>query len=285
MWAIFAFGSSIAAAISSVFQKETLKHLHAVQLMTVTSIITAVFSLFLLPFAGFNFCFEGVALVALYSVMIAFASVFTIRAMRHLDVSIVAPFFNLGTAFAAVFAFFFFKEIVTPLDWIGIILLIVGGYLLELKHKNLFQPIKEVLKSTSLHYLLGGVLLFSGGFLVAKFALNYISPVGLFAVQQIFGLLIYSFMTFAFYGGLRDIKLGFKNGKMMLIPMAVLIFAENIMLFEALKVGEASLVIPLYRTWTLWAVIFGGRILHENHMSKRAVSAVLMIAGAILILI
>lgn len=285
MWAIFAFGSSIAAAVSSIFQKETLKHLHAVQLMTVTSIITATFSLFLLPFAGFNFCFEGVALVALYSIMVAFASIFTIRAMRHLDVSIVAPFFNVGTAFAAVMAFFFFKELVTLWDWVGIILLVLGGYLLELKHRNLLQPVKEVLKSTSLHYLLGGVLLFSGSFLVAKFALNYITPVGLFAVQQIFGLLVYGFITFTIYGGLRDIKTGFKKGKMLLLPMAILIFAESIMLFEALKVGEASLVIPLYRTWTLWAVIFGGRILHENHMVKRAVSAVLMIVGAVLILI
>lgn len=285
MWAIYALLSSFSAAFASIFQKETLKNLHAAQLMIVTTIITSSVAILTLPFFKFDINFKAFALILVYSIMTSFATIFTIRAMRHLDVSVVAPFFNLGTAFTALLAFLFFSEKITIFDLAGILLLIVGGYLLELKGKNPIQPFRDILRSDSIHYLLGGVLLFSGGYLVAKYTLSTVAPLLLFSLQQLISLIIYVFFTFAIYGGLKDIKTGFKRGGILLIPMAALIILENIFIFQALKEGEASLVIPLYRTWTLWAVILGGRILHEKYWFKRLSSATLMIIGALLILL
>lgn len=285
MWSIFAFSASVFAGINSILQKETLKKLHAVQLITITTAISVVLSLFLIPFADFSLNFREAGLIALSSVLYAFAYIFTIRAMRHLDCSVVAPFFNIGTAFTALMAVVIFRERLTPVDLVGISLLVLGGYVLELRSKNLLQPIKDVIKSDSFHYLFGGVFIFSLGYLLSKYILASMEPVPFFVYQQVGALIVFAMITFFVYRGFSDIKSGLKNGKWLLPLMAVLVIIENLLLFEALKKGEASLVIPLYRTWTLWAVIFGGRILHENHLLKRSLSSVLMILGAAIILI
>lgn len=285
MWSILALGGAFTAAVSSILQKETLKKLHAVQLMTASTILVVVFLLFLLPFYDFSLNLTQLGLIALFSIVQSFAAIFTVRAMRHMDVSVVAPFFNLGTAFTAIMAWLIFKETLTLVDVVGITLLIAGGYLLELKHRNLLQPIKDVIKSSSIHYLLGGVFLFSSGYLLAKYILETVHPISFIFYQQVGDLIIFSLITFTIYKGFSDVKDGFKKAKWLLPLMAILLIAENLFMFKALKVGEASLVVPLYRTWTLWAVIFGGRILHEGHLVKRAVASILMIGGAALILV
>lgn len=285
MWSLYAFASSLVTGVNSILQKETLKHLHAVQMMTVSTFVAVIFSLAFIPFHNFSLNMEQFALICLSAIIYAFAIVFTVRAMRHMDVSMVAPFFNVGTAFTAIFAFIIFKESLTWVDIIGISLLITGGYILELKSKNLIQPIKEVIRSSSIHYLLGGVFLFSAGYLLSKYILETVEPIPFFFYQQLGGLIVFSLLTFFIYKGFADIKDGFRRGGWLIPLMAVMLILENVFILEALKVGKASLVVPLYRTWTLWAVIFGGRILHENHLLKRAMAAVLMILGAALILL
>lgn len=285
MWIIYAVLTSIAAASSSILQKETLKNLHAVQLMTVTSLLLTFFGLFLIPFYGLGVSLEGLLLITSYSLTVSIATIFTIRSLRHLDISIVAPFFNIGTVFTVILAYLLFKEEITFFDFIGIVALVLGGYLLELKNKNLIQPIREILKSTSMHYLFGGVFLFSISFLIAKFALNYISPIGLFAYQTIISFIFFGFITFTAYEGIRDIKNGFLKGRSLILVIAILILIENILLLEALRIGETILVIPIYRTWTLWAVVLGGRIFHEKALVSRLFASLLMIIGVVFILL
>lgn len=285
MWALFAFSSSLFAGVNSILQKETLKKLHAVQLMTVSTMVVVLASIPFFFYYDFKINFSEFALIALSAVMYAFAIIFTVRAMRHMDVSMVAPFFNLGTALTAIMAFFIFKEMLTFLDVAGITLLVTGGYILELKGKNLLQPIKDVVRSTSVHYLLGGVLLFSTGFLLSKYILATVEPVPFLIYQHMGALIIFFLITFFVYKGFEDIKKGFKLGGWLIPIIAVVMILENIFIYEALKRGEASLVVPLYRTWTLWAVIFGGRVFHENHLCKRALASILMILGAAIILV
>ena len=92
-------------------------------------------------------------------------------------------------------------------------------------------------------------------------------------------------ITFFIYGGMDDIKGGFKSAKWLLPLMALFLILDDLSIFEALRIGQASLILPIYRMWTLWAVIFGGRIMHENHLLKRSFASLLMILGAIAILI
>lgn len=285
MWALFAIAASLSAAVNSIFQKETLDKLHAVQLMTITAFATVFFSLFLIPYVSFNLNLTNLLWIILTSAINVAAFICTIKAMRHLEVSVVAPFFNLGTAFAAFLGLVMFKETITLLGISGIILLVTGGYLLELKHRNLLQPIKDLIKSKYIHYLLSGVFLFSFKFALDKFVLSDITAISYFFFQNILTLVFFLLITLIFYGGVKDIKRGFQIGSWLVPIIGLTAMVESLTLFEALKIAPVSLVVPLYRTWTLWAVLLGCRFLHEKHLFKRLLASALMILGATFILI
>lgn len=285
MWAIYTTISSISAAFTSIIQKQTLKHIHAVQLMTTTYLYAALLSLLFIPFVNLSLSLRSGSLIFVACIIQVFAYIFSVKAMRRLDVSIVAPFYNLGTAFSAILGVIIFKENLSFIAIAGIFLLIAGGYILELKSKNLLQPIKDVVKSKCIHELILGVMLFSISFVLIKYILMDISPISFLFFQTMTCAVLFTLISFIFYKGFKDIEICIRKENFLIMLFSVLLLSENILLNLALKDGEVSLVVPLYRTWTLWAVIFGGRFFHENHLAKRAIASILMIGGAALILI
>lgn len=285
MWALFAIAASLSAGINSIFQKETLQKLHAVQLMTITLFATVVFSLFLIPFVNFSLTATSIFWILLTSAINVGAFICTIKAMRHLEVSVVAPFFNIGTAFAAFLGLIFFKEHISWLGVSGIILLITGGYILELKHRNLLQPFRDLVKSKYIHFLLGGVFLFSVKYALDKFVLIEVTPISYFFFQHIVCLVFFTSITLIFYGGVKDIKSGIKHGGWLVPFIGLTAMVEGLTIFQALNMAPVSLVVPLYRTWTFWAVLLGCGFLHEKHLVKRLLASALMILGATFILI
>lgn len=285
MWAIFTLSSAFAASLSSIIQKETLKHIHSLQLLVTAYAFMSVLSLGLIPFVTFHISLLSIALIIISSLFVALASLYTVKAFRHMPVSVVAPFFNIGTVFSAFLAVIIFQEKLSLFDAAGIVLLILGGYILELKGNNLLQPFRDIKKSKYIHLLILGVLLYSSSFLFDKFVIESIGSVSYFFYHVYTVFIIYLFIAVFFYKGLKEIKVSIKKEKWLIGLLSAVIIVENLAFYEALRISKVSLVIPLYRTWTLWAVIFGGRLFHENHLRKRAVAAILMIVGAALILI
>lgn len=285
MWAIYTTFSALCASVSSILQKESLKHIHALQLLVTVYSFIGVLSLGLIPFVNFNLNLKNASLIVISSLFVAIASLYIIKAFRHMEVSVVAPFFNLGTIFSAILAVIVFREVITAVDGLGIILLFLGGYILELKSKNLLQPFREIKKSKHIHLLILGILLYSSAFIFDKYVIESIGSISYLFYHNYVILAFYLFVAGFFYKGLKEVKVSIKKEKWLIVLLSIVLFAENLALYAALKSGEVSLVVPLYRTWTLWAVIFGGRLFHENHLKKRALAALLMIFGAALILI
>jgi len=67
--------------------------------------------------------FVGIALYAL-------AMVLWLGALSQLDVSYMYPLLSLGYVVTAIIAFIFIKENITLLRWVGIILVVIGSYLI-----------------------------------------------------------------------------------------------------------------------------------------------------------
>ena len=67
--------------------------------------------------------FVGIALYAL-------AMVLWLGALSQLDVSYIYPLLSLGYVVTAIIAFIFIKENITLLRWVGIILVVIGSYLI-----------------------------------------------------------------------------------------------------------------------------------------------------------
>ena len=146
-WYIIALVSAILFTIANIFKKKTLKHEHSEEFVVLYKVFQAAIILFILSqFINFNLPLWAFIAIYLISLVISLADFYIIKGFRHEDISVVSPLTNLTPLFLLVMAFLFLKERIGFMHLIGILLLILGAYVLE-AHKHIFDFKKQLKKS------------------------------------------------------------------------------------------------------------------------------------------
>ena len=96
-------------------------------------------------------------------------------------------------------------------------------------------------------------------------------------------ILIFTWGIVFFQGSLSEISQVNKNAWIFLILSGVATGLSWLFYFYALKVGEASKVVPIDKLSLVLTIIFAGIILHEKITLQMAFGAILMTLGAIVI--
>ncbi len=174
-------------------------------------------------------------------------------------------------------------EKLTGIQALGISLVIFGTYVLELKKTDLLSPLVRIFKSEKIHYVLGATFLFSAQAVLSKYILNFVTPLTFLFFQLVFSAIFMLVLVFARHDGLKDIKRGFTVHRLSVFLIAITIIAGSLFDLLALQTGEASLVLPISRTWTLLVVIFGGTFYKEGHIRNRIIATAIMLAGVFII--
>lgn len=133
-WFIFALGSAIFSALSAVLVKKTLFKEHATEFSATFAIIVIILSFILFPWVKFNLSPYLFLLIFISASLAALGFLLTMKCMRHMDISEVSPIRNFEPAFLAIFALILLGERLTSIQFLGIGVLILGSYFLELDH-------------------------------------------------------------------------------------------------------------------------------------------------------
>jgi len=248
-----------------------------------SAILQAVMALVLLPFIRLSFPMRLWPVLLASGVLFSFGFYYSVKAYKALETSIASPLFNLGTIIVIALSMIFLHEKLTLGQLIGVTLLIAGTYILELKRGQFLSPIKAIWSSKKIHLILWSSLFYSIHAVVSKYILTYLEPATYLFIELILMSLILSAFTFIRHNGMKDIVAGFQVHRMMIFLIALFSLLAELTLFMALKNGEASLVIPVVRTWTLLVVILGGTFLKEGHLRNRVVATAIMLAGVFII--
>jgi drug/metabolite transporter (DMT)-like permease len=208
---------------------------------------------------------------------------FSAKAFKYLKVSVASPLYNLGTVIAVLMAVFLLGEKLSYLQIVGIVLVVIGTYVLELKKGNPLQPFREIFRSEKVHYVLISTLAYSVLTVLSKYILGFVDPLTFLFTQLILSGLFIIALVFLRHNGLKDIKKGFQGHSRMIVVLSVTMIAAMLVDFFALSAGEASLVLPVVRLWTLFVVIFGGTFYKEGHLRNRIIATVIMLAGIFII--
>ncbi|PIS08981.1 hypothetical protein COT75_03905 [Candidatus Beckwithbacteria bacterium CG10_big_fil_rev_8_21_14_0_10_34_10] len=96
-------------------------------------------------------------------------------------------------------------------------------------------------------------------------------------------ILVFTWGIAAFQGTLSTIPQISKNSWLFLILSAIATGASWLFYFYALKIGEASKVVPIDKLSLVLTIIFAGIILKERISVQVALGALLMTLGAIII--
>ncbi len=288
-WFWIAFISAVLSAAAAIMQKKVLMSIDPLNFSFLISALTAIFSL---PFVyTINFAtLSNLSLAVLFgkSVLNALAFLCIMTALKHLEISRALPVMAISPMVIAILAFVFLGESLKPLEVAGIILISIGTYSLELKKgEGALHPFKVLSGSKYHRLLLTALALISISSVIDKALLSNfkLPPMTFLVFQNFFFLIIFFVITIVYRrgkisGGSFSLE---KKLVILLIAIALVTVLYRWAQFEATKIAPVGLVISVKRISVLIASIAGARLFKEGDYTRRAVAALLIVGGAMMI--
>ncbi len=295
-WYILALGSALMNSFSSLTEKKTLLKEHAMEFAATISLFILILSLPLAFLADFTMPSYYWGILAGISILDAIAFLYITKAVRHMELSESSPLFVYGPAITAVLAFIFLKETLTQQRVIGILCVTFGAYILEFKSSkkqlNLLSPLKVMMQSKYIHYLLFGLVLYAIAAVVTRYLLNtdnpaHVDPYALLVINHFFIAIIYVFLLAVYHDGIKGVQHGIKSAGSLIFLSAIFLFSSRIFLALALSIPAAEVAITLgvRRLSSLFSTVLGGEIFHDKNLPHKVIACIIMIIGALLITI
>ncbi|MCF7872526.1 DMT family transporter [Candidatus Woesearchaeota archaeon] len=290
-WFIFAILTALLTGIQSIVQKKVLFKEHAMSFSATLAVVIAFITLPFLFIVDFSLI-PGIAWVVMYftSVLGSIAFLLIAKAVRHMDMSSSSPLLVIGPAFTALVAWILLGENITFQHMIGIFLLIVGSYVLELKpHHGLFEPVRVFIRSKYIHYIVLALILYalcaSGDRFVLGSSNIGVSAESYLAIIHFFLAINYLIMISVFHDGVREIKDGLKRNGWWVLLIAALTFGYRYFQAQAVKLVNVALVSAIKRLAALFSTIIGGELFHEKNLLRKSIACVVMLGGALLVIL
>lgn len=285
----------VFATIGSIIEKKTLFKEHAMEFATVFAITIALMSVVFIPFANFDFPFHYWPILYIASIIASTAFLFVAKATRHMELSLSTPLFTFNPIIVAILAWIVLKEGLVLNQIIGIAVIFVGSYFLEMKPKKSFKkelltPFKVMVESKYVHFMLFAVFLYALVATVDRFVLHStgaISPFTYLLIVHFFAAINYLIMITVLHDGLKGVKHGFKSagGWITLMAIVMLISRSMQVYVITLPAAKIAMVIAMKRGSTVLTTFFGGGIFHDKHLKQRTLSSLIMVLGTIIMII
>ncbi len=206
-----------------------------------------------------------------------------VTAIRDHPLSLTLPYLAFTPVFATVTGFLLLGEIVSPRGLAGILLVVLGAYLLNVAPENgrgVLAPLKAIARDRGARLMLGVSFIYGFTAVIGKGALQYMpaSQFGpfYFALLGIATLLVFT----AAKGGVARV-LARQPGWHLAI--GVVMAAMCITHFLALEQVETAYMLTVKRTSLLFGMVFGAYWFAERGLVKNLVAGSLMVLGVALV--
>lgn len=284
-WQLFALGAALAIVVRDLAHKKALFTEHSLEMLVARGFFIIPLLFLLAFFVRIDVSLSTLAWLYLGSILATTGILFRIRGLRHLDVSVAAPLQNMNPLFLLLIAGLFLGEEPTMLHLAGILLIVIGTYILEggAAYPGLLGPLRHLLRDPYAWIIIASAFLLSVSQTLDKWLLTDVPVVAyLFWVWLFINLnfLLVHLLRFKWRGLERDVVRDWK----WLGLAAVMLFIQMLCYYNAVARGPIILILPITRLSALGLVLVGGRLFHEEALLRRSSAALLMIAGALLIL-
>ena len=286
---MFAFLAAILTAAASVIEKRTLMREHALEFSSVLAMFNMILAI---PFF-FLIDYSKIAifpLVCTFFVSMCGAVAFLLvsKSVRHMELSSASPLLVLSPGVTAVLAFLVLGEALSLFQIGGLILLMFGAYVLQLKnHHGLLEPLKVFRRSKYIHYIFIALVLYGVCSVMDRYILGYIGfqIEAYMAFVHVFLAANLFLMLYLFHDGVRGIIHGVKSAGWWIFVVALLTVSYRYFQFEAVKIASAGLVIAIKRSSVLFCVLLGGELFHERNIGRKLLAAGIMLAGLLMVVL
>ncbi|MBI2655750.1 EamA family transporter [Candidatus Woesearchaeota archaeon] len=207
-----------------------------------------------------------------------------VKSLQISDMSLAVPMLSFTPVFLLLSSYLLLKELPTFLGLIGIAVIVIGSYILNITSINqgYLEPIKSIFKNRGVFYMMGVAFLFSITGNLAKIGIKLSNP-GYFMVMQYF--LTSLILIVIFFKKLKNLKNDFLSNTKMILALGIVSSASESLIAISLTSSIVPYIISLKRTSIIFSVLLGFFLFKEKNFKEKVVGAVLMFAGAALIIL
>lgn len=283
MWLLFALLNPVIESFRGVYSKKSSKTMHPLIVSLTNNIFPLFFLLPLLFFVEVNFTERFVLGVVVSGTINVFAVILFHSSLSKGDISLVMPMLSFTPLFMLVTSPIFVQEYPSTPGYIGILLIVIGSYLLNVNYRSasLFAPLKSLVVNKGSRYMLIVALLWS---VSANFDKIAIKESGIIAYLAFVNVVIAAGVTV-----IALIRKPFKlkeieSGKTPLFIFGLVATASFLVHSAAIQMASnVSYVIALRRTTGMISVLLGKWMFQEEQFKDRLLGSAIMFAGIIVI--
>ena len=289
-WFIFSLLAAFFTATRGAFEKRALtKEIHPFVLGAAVTFVAGVLLAPVLLIKGFPDIRDGFLVSFTISVFLnVLATWLSYKAFKTGDFSLVAPMFATTPLFLIPIAYIQFGEVPSLAGYVGIVLIVVGIYILKIKEgTSMIEPFRRIYSDIAVRYALFAAFVFSISSVSVKVAVQASSPLFLtvnasLSIGLVFAVLTAFSKEAEFFPQIRG------NIKKVLIP-GVMAGLSSLAHSTALGLGFVAYAVAIKRSSILFSLGYGAVFFNElkglsnKEKLQRIIGTVAMFLGVVVI--
>ncbi|TVQ43281.1 MAG: EamA family transporter [Gloeocapsa sp. DLM2.Bin57] len=210
------------------------------------------------------------------------AMILYIKALNLGDLSLTVPLVTFTPLFLIVTSPILVQEYPSYLDCLGIILIVFGAYLLNIKSRKegYLAPFRALLTQNGAKLMLAVAMIWSIAANIDKLGVRNSSPI-------FWSIAIYSFIAIGLLPVVvyrcRVFSLKITKHLPVLLPIGIFNGLAVMLQMQAINLAMVAQVISVKRTSVLFSVFWGYLILRETGLKERAMGAIIMVIGVFVV--
>jgi|TARA_B100000315_G_scaffold43957_1_gene38922 uncharacterized membrane protein len=207
------------------------------------------------------------------------------RAIKISPLSLTLPFLAFTPVFVVVTSFVLLEEIPNVNSLVGIVLVFLGVYLLNIHdiYGGFLEPLKSLKKEKGARIMLIVAFLFSININVGKIMAIHSSPA--FLATFYMAALAVSYVIFLIATGKTYAIKNLKNSPFLFSMIGLFVLIHSFTHFIAVTMTNVASMVSVKRTSVLFSIIFAAMFLKEFHCAERFIGTAVMITGVWLIIV
>lgn len=290
MWVLYAFGSAFFAGLTSILAKCGIKKADSNVATAIRTIVVLIFSWIMVFVVGAQGQIMDVSektwiFLILSGIATGASWLCYFRALQIGDVNRVVPIDKSSTILTIILAFIFFREEISALKLVCVVLITIGTYMMITK-KEISQDEQDKTKGSHgwLFYVVLSAVFASLTSILGKVGIEEINS-NLGTAIRTAVVLIMAWIVVFVTGKQHTIKHIEKNELGFICLSGLATGSSWLCYYKALQDGLASVVVPIDKLSIVVTIAFSYIVFKERLTIKSFAGLVLIIAGTLLMLV
>lgn len=290
MWVLYAFGSAFFAGLTSILAKCGIKKADSNVATAIRTIVVLIFSWIMVFVVGAQGQIMDVSektwiFLILSGIATGASWLCYFRALQIGDVNRVVPVDKSSTILTIILAFIFFREEISALKLVCVVLITIGTYMMITK-KEISQDEQDKTKGSHgwLFYAVLSAVFASVTSILGKVGIEEINS-NLGTAIRTAVVLIMAWIVVFVTGKQHTIKHIEKNELGFICLSGLATGSSWLCYYKALQDGLASVVVPIDKLSIVVTIAFSYIVFKERLTIKSFAGLVLIIAGTLLMLV